>query len=217
MSGAVKLESTTKVLCATETDDGAVLESNQFGDPAQEEQSTQRCGQGGDQQSVIASRRDAGDRVRGITAEAIGDEPFAAEQQFGSGTLKPAPRHASKHCPRSSIRFPAWERGYNVLGQVRHSSAEPGNVLPADSRPLYSRLASNRPARMIVTCDRKQDECRRTWQYPARVEIDRRHTAAIVTRVLARPAQLPLAVCCGCQQWLRHRAEFQVHSQVHQQ
>ena len=54
------------------------------------------AGQGRDEQAVITAGDRAGNSAGGVTAEAIGHEPFAIEQNFAR-RLRGVPRHRARY------------------------------------------------------------------------------------------------------------------------
>ena len=77
---------------AAETKRGTVGKTKKLGEMVEHVLPAQRRRQSGDQQAVIPARRHAGKGSGGVSAQAVGHEPFAVQQWFGAVGVGFAPR-----------------------------------------------------------------------------------------------------------------------------
>src|SRR5207302_7621213 len=63
---------------ASDLNEAAILETNVLGEMIEHDGAAEWRRQGGDEQAVIPPGHDSGNGARGITAQAVGQEPFAA-------------------------------------------------------------------------------------------------------------------------------------------
>ena len=82
-----------RVLLTAQVDECPVRQSQLFPEVVEHHAAAQRVGQRGDQQAVIAARRNSCHRPRGVAAQAVGHEPLARQQGLVLGGVALTPRH----------------------------------------------------------------------------------------------------------------------------
>ncbi len=80
----------------TERDDRAVREVQRFAELVQEGGAAGGRGEGSAEQAVVAPREHAADGAAGVAAEAVGEEPLAAEQRLGRVAAPPTDAHRAR-------------------------------------------------------------------------------------------------------------------------
>src|SRR3982751_5065583 len=91
---------------------------------------TEWRGQSGDEKAVILARDRAAHRTRGITAKAVGHDPFAIEQDFAR-TVRAVPMHrAQRHSSSSTSLGPSTTAHSSGMRQFFFESSGGGSPAP---------------------------------------------------------------------------------------
>ena len=88
--GALQIELTAGAFFAAKRNDIVIAEAKKFRDVTPHHHATERRGQRRDEQSVITPRDRARNCAGGVTAEAVGHEPFAIEQRISRDMCAPS-------------------------------------------------------------------------------------------------------------------------------
>ena len=133
---AVDRQGTAGPLFTAEADIPPVGQADLFGKMRQQHHPSDRRGQGGDQKSMVTAGDNACHGSRGVSADAIGNQPFSRQERFQSGHLGFAPGHFSNKFShmrlswRQAVGLAVLSAGSNCLSRLRSSRG-----LPSDREP----------------------------------------------------------------------------------